>query len=285
MSDDPFPENGPKAGPQSGRIRALERGLDVVEYLSRHGNVTLAELRQATGLGNATLFRVLGTLRQRGWVRRNLVEGRYELSHTLGSILGEEARAHPLAELAAPILLELKTRQAGWPSDLSAVLSAGRIEVIESTRLRGPLAPTRTSLGIRPSMVFSAHGRTVLAFSPPEVRQRHLDRIAQYVRKEEVMWIETGRLAAEVDATRARGYGLREANYWEPPFDPGPEVGAMAVPIRGRTGLHGTLSVLWVKEETPFQALLDFGALEDLQQGARRIAAAMDHARVTAPQV
>ena len=65
MQDTP----GPK------RIRALERGLAVIEHLARHGLSTLAELRRATGLSNATLFRLLETLQDRGWVRRNIVEG------------------------------------------------------------------------------------------------------------------------------------------------------------------------------------------------------------------
>ena len=83
--------------PKSDRIRALERGLDVVEYLSRHGQVTLADLRRETGLTNATLLRILASLQHRNWVHRNIVEGRYELAHSLGSLLGEAARAHPLA--------------------------------------------------------------------------------------------------------------------------------------------------------------------------------------------
>ncbi|MGR3714598.1 MAG: helix-turn-helix domain-containing protein [Shimia sp.] len=267
------------------RIRALERGLDVVEFLSKRGQVTLAELRKATGLSNATLLRVLATLRHRGWVRRNIVEGRYELSHSLGHILGEQARAHPLAELAAPILLDLDARKAGWPSDLCAVLEPGRIEIIESTRLRGPMAPTRSSLGIRPSMVFSAHGRTVLAFSEPEVRQVHLDRIAQYGNKHELLAVENGRLDEEIAKSRARGFGLREPNYWAPPFDPGPEVGAMAVPIISKSGLHGTLSILWLTDDTTLEALLDFGCLEDLRSAAVRIAATLDREGITPPAV
>ena len=89
-------QKGPK------RIRALERGLIVVEYLSNHGLSTLADLRRATGLTNATLLRILASLQDRGWVRRNIVEGRYELAHSLGAILGENARAHPLPKWLRP---------------------------------------------------------------------------------------------------------------------------------------------------------------------------------------
>ena len=45
------------SGPtQPKQIRSLNRGILVVEHLSNHGLSSLAYLRQATGLSNATLF-------------------------------------------------------------------------------------------------------------------------------------------------------------------------------------------------------------------------------------
>ena len=168
-------------------IRALDRGLQILELLSRQGQMSLADLRKASGLSNPTLLRILLTLQTRGWVHRNIVEGRFELAHSLGTLLGETARAHPLAELAAPFLLDLKGRQAGWPSDLCALTGPGHIEIIESTRLRGPMALTRTALGIRPSMVMSAHGRAILAFSKDEEAAHHIEAIRRSGSKEDIL--------------------------------------------------------------------------------------------------
>lgn len=66
-----------------------------------------------------------------------IVEKRYELSHSLGDILGAEARAHPMAESAVPILLELRQNPYSLPSDLCAIRGFGQFEIIESTRQRG----------------------------------------------------------------------------------------------------------------------------------------------------
>ena len=85
------------------RIRAVDRALLVIEVLSQSRSCSLTELRQKTGLDNAGLLRILGTMIDRGWVRQLIVEKRYELSHSLGDILGAEARAHPMAEIAVPI--------------------------------------------------------------------------------------------------------------------------------------------------------------------------------------
>ena len=75
------------------RIRAVDRALLVIEVLSQSGSCTLTELRQKTALDNAGLLRILGTMIDRGWMRQLIVEKRYELSHSLGDILGAEARA------------------------------------------------------------------------------------------------------------------------------------------------------------------------------------------------
>ena len=267
------------------RIRAVERALDVLERLSRGGPSSLAELRRETGLPNPTLLRILGTLTDRGWVRRNIALGGFELSHGLGRVLGEAARAHPLAELAAPILIDLGGRPAGWPSDLCAVMGAGRIEIVESTRMRGPLAPTRSGLGVRPSMLLSAHGRAILAFSTEAASRAHLTRIEAGPEREERAWLASGRLDAEIAATRARGYGLREPGYWARPFDPGPEIGAMAVPILSRAGLHGTVSVMWIAGEMSLQEVLAAGSMEDLRRASLRIGAELERAGVEAPEV
>ena len=75
------------------RIRAVDCALLVIDVLSQSGSCSLTELRQKTGLDYAGLLRILGTMIDRGWVRQLIVEKRYELSHSLGDILGAEARA------------------------------------------------------------------------------------------------------------------------------------------------------------------------------------------------
>jgi len=273
-------ENGPK------RIRALDRGLAVIEHLSNAGLSTLADLRAATGLGNATLLRVLATLQDRGWARRNIVEGQYELTHSLGDILGANARAHPLAETAAPFLVRMASRQNGFPSDLCAVLGPGKIEIIESTRLRGPMAPARSGLGIRPSMLLSAHGRAILAFGSEKQREAHLAATRVQATNRERGWLESDRLSAELAATQARGYGLREVEYWvERVFEPGPDLGAMAVPILSSGGLHGTLSLLWLREDMDLADVLAQDGLDDLRRAAAHIGAAMERAGHAAPVI
>ena len=257
----------------------------MVEHLSNQGLSSLAELRHATGLSNAPLIRLLATLQDRGWVRRNIVGGQYELAHSLDVRLGASARAQPLAEIAAPWLLKMKTRVAGLPSDLCAPIAPGKIEIIESTRLRGPMAPGRTGLGVRSSMLLSAHGRAMLAFAPKAEVESHIAALRVSRTMKERPWLEPDRLDAVLAQTRARGYGLREIDYWvETAFDPGPDLGALAVPILSKTGLHGTLSVVWLRDDMTLEEVLDFGSLADMQRCAQKIGAALARAGQSAPR-
>ncbi len=267
------------------RIRALDRGLAVVEHLSNHGLSTLGSLRRGTGLSNATLIRVLATLQDRGWVRRNIVEGQYELTHSLGAVLGETARAHPLAEIAAPVLLDMKSRQLGLPSDLCAILEPGRLEVIESTRIRGPMAPARTGLGIRPSLVFSAHGRAILSALAEAERAAHLDILRARGKRKELQWLENGRIGPDLAQVQRLGYGWRDDDYWvEVGFDPGPALGAIAVPITSKSGVHGSVSVLWLSDDMTLDEVLGLGALDDMTRAANRIGRALEAAGQQAPR-
>jgi len=47
--------------------------------------------------------------------------------------LRAEARAHSMAEIAVPILLDLRQNQYSLPSDLCAIRGYGQLEIIEST--------------------------------------------------------------------------------------------------------------------------------------------------------
>jgi len=265
------------------RIRAVDRALLVIEVLSQSGSCSLTELRRKTGLDNAGLLRILGTMIDRGWVRQLIVEKRYELSHSLGDILGAEARAHPMAELAVPILLDLRQNPYSLPSDLCAIRGFGQFEIIESTRLRGPMAPGRTGLGLQPSLFQSAHGRVILAHMSDEMREKHIKAFLNRARKEDISWYNSGRLNAELEITRKRGYGIREELYWEPPFDETPPIGAIAVPIITREGIYGSLSLLWLEEHLSADTVIRSGLLDRLKASAGDISTKLTEGSIPAP--
>lgn len=237
-------------------IRALDRGLTVLEHLSRKGPSTLADLRASTGLSNATLLRIIATMQARNWVRRALVEGRYALTNRASALLGAGRMAHPLAEAAAPVMQRLADGPDGWQTDLAVPVAPGAIELVESTRRRGPMAPQRAPYGLRPSMVFSAHGRALLAFCGPGDSTLHIDAIRLSGTRDERRWLDDGRLDRVLAETRKCGLGLREAAFWAEPVDYGPEMSAAARPVMQGGRVVATLSVLWLAETLSYPDFL-----------------------------
>ena len=205
------------------------------------------------------------------------------MSHSLGDILGAEARAHPMAEIAVPILLELRQNPYSLPSDLCAFRGFGQFEIIESTRLRGPMAPGRTGLGLQPSLFQSAHGRVILAHMSDEMCEKHIQAFLNRARKVDISWYNSGRLDAELEITRAGGYGIREELYCEPPFDESPPIGAIADPIITRDGIHGSLSLLWLEEHLSADTVIRSGLLERLKESACDISAKLSEGNIPAP--
>lgn len=265
------------------RIRALERGLVVIEALSQSRSLSLTQLRAKTGLDNATLLRILTTLIDRGWVRQLIVEKKYELSHSLEKILGSDSTGHPMAELAAPILLSLKDNALGLPSDLCAIIGDGQFEIVESTRQKGPLAQDRTGLGLRPSLFLSAHGRIILASMSDEKRMVHINAFLNRARKNDASWYQRGFLKNELAMAQKQGYAIREKDYWEPPFDGTSSIGAIAVIIENDDGIHGSLSLLWLEEQHDLNDVLQAGLLDRLNQAARQIAESLSKHNIKAP--
>jgi len=112
-------------------IRALERGLEVLEYMHQVRSVTLHELFLATGLPKATLTRIVATLEKRGLVWQRLADGAYISSHSISSRMQHLNSESYVAEAAAPVLSRL-CEKVKWPS----VLSMPREHAIKSRTMR-----------------------------------------------------------------------------------------------------------------------------------------------------
>ena len=76
-------------------IRALTRGVKVVETLCRLGACGLAELHRETGLPKSTLRRILFTLEQATFLRCSLGDGLYRANIQIPAFLSD-ADASPL---------------------------------------------------------------------------------------------------------------------------------------------------------------------------------------------
>ncbi len=92
--------------PARNYIAVVERTFRVVEALTGQGEVSLAELASRTRMVKSSVYRILYTLEQLGYVKK-FPEGRYSLSSRWGYMaLGSDSPNH-LITLASPFMARL----------------------------------------------------------------------------------------------------------------------------------------------------------------------------------
>ena len=150
--------------PQPKTIRALERGLNIMQILQTKGSATLNEIYKVSGLPRPTILRILRTLEGAGWVRRGLEDGFYRNSFKIEGMVSSLDQTDKLAEISTPYLDAL-CRKASWPSDLTVLSSSGLcMELKETSRSLTPFLLNRDNIGHKINLPLSAVGRAYLAF-------------------------------------------------------------------------------------------------------------------------
>jgi DNA-binding IclR family transcriptional regulator len=134
----------------------------ILEDLARAQDLTLNEITHNTGISKSTVFRILNTLREMGYVLRD--EGRgYRITPTLARLAGEEASRETLRRMALPLMLDLRDRYGETVNfGIRTFDRVTYLEVVPSEfalRLeerRGASVPAHAS----------ALGKAILAFTP-----------------------------------------------------------------------------------------------------------------------
>lgn len=261
--------------PKIKTIRALARGLEVLQIVQSSAGMSLNDIHRDTGLPKATLLRILQTLREEGLIWQRIADNAYLASYSLQENARHLDDTSHLVEVASPVLAEL-TRRVDWPSIL-AVPRLDHMEVIEANSPRSyfhhiPLGP----IGFQINMLLSATGRAYLAFCSEGERAAILSRLARSERAGNAMARDEAWISRMVTATRKRGYGTRDPRFGghfdrqRREWDDGRDSIAVPVVVEGR--VRGVINLTWIQKVTSLNAVIKshLGLLND---AARSIAA------------
>ena len=220
----------PKEKKTSYTAPALEKGLDIIELLSRE-ETGLPQSVIAHSLGRSTseIYRMLVVLQERGYIAQEPLSDRYILTTFIFELAHRIPKLRRLTALGAPMMRGL-ARRINQSVHLT-VLSEGGILVIGQVDSPGDNTMA-VRLGARIDVLRASSGRVILA---------HLDEtaisaiLAKSVLPEGLT--EQG-LRANLDTIRAHGYEIRNsyvvqgvANISAPIFDhTGRAIGALTIP-------------------------------------------------------
>lgn len=246
------------------KIESVARGLEVLRLINHrvvHGNGTsLGEIAAAAGLSRGTTHRILYTLEATGYVVRN-ADGRYGVTRRVRT-LSHGCDDDWIITIADPVVRDLG-RKIMWPLSVSEHVGGAAV-VRLTTDKHSPLSFNVVRPGYSMSMLDTASGRILLAYSSPEKRNAIMELIVGRGGNREVTVEMLDRdFAPTGELIRQRGYDYCSI----------PQVRQMvlAVPVRNeRDEVVASLGVRYFSKVMPMaEAVNNF--LEPLQQAARQM--------------
>jgi DNA-binding IclR family transcriptional regulator len=140
----------------------------ILEELALSQPLGLKEITQNTKIAKSTVFRILNTMVQLGYVIRDANRG-YRISPVFGRLANEESFNEELRRLALPLMLELRDK-FGETVNLG-VQQFDKVTYVEVVPSEFALR-LQESRGASVPIHASALGKVILAFSPKDVVER-----------------------------------------------------------------------------------------------------------------
>lgn len=225
---------GDKATPYAD-VRALDRGLTLIEALADNGWSSPASLSAATGIDRGTIYRLLATMARCGYVVRRDEDGSHALSAKLKDIAAAIRVDDRLAEIVSPLLAELVER-IFWPSDF-AILEAGRLKIVASSHHLTSMTFSRGLVGKHRPILRSALGKAVLSGMTEEERTAAL--IAMRSADPGIVGEEEA-IERAIAETRAAGYASSDGL-----FDP--KISGIALPVMAHRRVVGAINIVFFR--------------------------------------
>ncbi|PTX60321.1 IclR family transcriptional regulator [Melghirimyces profundicolus] len=201
-------------------VRAAERALDILLCFTRQPELSLTEIARMTELNKSTVYRLLATLEEKGFLARDAETDKYRLGFRIWELSAHLSRTDDPALLFLPEMERLRDK---IEETVSLYVRDGleriRVQAVESLQAIRRVAP----VGARMPLSVGAAGKVLAAFAEPAVRAQILA---------DPDWpenVDKSDYLRQLDQIRRDGYATsveeREAG-----------TSAVSVPIFGRNG-------------------------------------------------
>ena len=234
----------------------IQRALDILNLFKEHKRLSFTDLQENLGFNKSTLFRVLSTLCDNRYLRRD-EQGRYELGLNV-FILGRRISGeHQLRNISLPHM-----KRCSEEIDLTChlgILDGLRVVIIEKTTPQRNVVMVSRVGGSVPAHC-TGQGKTLLAYSPKETVERivHAYGLERYT--PHTITTEDG-LFRELQTIRERGYAIDNSEHEK-------NIHCVAVPILNESGeIEAALSVTGLSFDFPDEETIEktAGVLKELR--------------------
>jgi IclR family transcriptional regulator, KDG regulon repressor len=189
----------------------VNKALDILEiFLSRDGDLSLAELSEISGLNKTTTYRMVSTLLQRRYVHQRNKNGKYYLglkSLDFAFAIRRNIRFIDPSYLYLSKLSKSKnisTYVSIMDDDSSLVVE--EVAVVETMRINSPV-------GTRMPLYATACGKILLSALSREERKAYYTRLHPFNAFTSHTIIDSGKLDKEVEKVKMEGLALADEEY------------------------------------------------------------------------
>lgn len=143
------------------KIKSIEKALDLLELLSDNKEMGITEIGKELHMGLSTVYRILTTLKCRGYVIQNQQTSKYTLGINLFVLGGKVQNAVNLVEIVTPFLQKLSQHTN---ESINFAILEGR-EAVCLTKIESPeVLRTDIKIGARLPAHCTSVGKVLLAF-------------------------------------------------------------------------------------------------------------------------
>ncbi|MBR1276187.1 DNA-binding transcriptional regulator [Bradyrhizobium sp. AUGA SZCCT0283] len=234
-------------------VRAIKRGLDVLHEINRSGGIRAGDVARQLELPRPTVYRLLETLEELGYVARSASDDRFRVTRRASSLGDGYDPGVVICQAAAPYLAEL-SKILVWPVDLSTYENASMV-IQETTHSRSPLSIDRGMIGRRLPVLRTSAGRAYLAACAPRERDVIINHLRRIDEADDRPFLEADRLSRMIAETAQRGYAIRNEGEYNP------KTASIAVPIVRDEVVFGCISIIWIRSALSLdEAIAEFVA-------------------------
>jgi IclR family KDG regulon transcriptional repressor len=156
-------------------IQSLDRGLEILIIIGKANKpLSLNDISSHFSIDRSSVFRLIGTLVQRGFIHQDSETKRYSLGYRMLELAGSFSEHAQIESLIRPIMKRIC--ETVKHNTHLAVLDGNEVVFIAVEQPRESIALT-LSVGTRESAQVSALGKALLAFTAPDKQEEILSSI------------------------------------------------------------------------------------------------------------
>jgi IclR family mhp operon transcriptional activator len=219
-------------------VRALERGLELLELVNDEGGIKPADAARKLRLPRPTAHRLLETLEELGYVRRSVSDNRFLVTYRTRRLSGGYDADIQISEAAGPILARL-LQELVWPTNIASY-RGGMMVVRETTHQRSHLSVDRGMIGREVPILRTACGRAYLAFCPAAERREIVEFLQTQNDSADRPYLLPDAIEKMGSLARRNGFAVR----FNEPYVP--NTSSLAVPIMVAGEIQACLAIVWL---------------------------------------